>query len=33
MGNLGLRKLYFPGDYVETKHKNFYEIDAVDLNL
>lgn len=33
MGNLGLNKLYFPGDYVETRYKSIYEIDCVDLDL
>ena len=26
MGNSGFRKMFYPGDLVETRFKNFYEI-------
>lgn len=25
--------MFFPGDYVETKYKNFYELEGIDLDL
>lgn len=33
MGNSGIKKLFFPSDYVETKYHNFFELKAVDLEL
>ncbi|KRX01299.1 Thioredoxin-like fold [Pseudocohnilembus persalinus] len=33
MGNSGIKKLFFPGEYVETKYKNFYELEGIDLDL
>lgn len=32
MGNSGLRKIFFQGDYVETAFSSLYEIDVVDIN-
>jgi hypothetical protein len=32
MGNTGFRKYYFPGDFVENKYNNAYEIDVMDLD-
>lgn len=33
MGNSGFKKIFFPGDYVETKFNNFFELNALDLDL
>lgn len=33
MGNSGIKKLFFPGDYVETKFNNFHELEGIDLDL
>ena len=32
MGNSGFRKLFFPGDFVETKYTNLYEMNVVDVD-
>ena len=33
MGNSGLRKIFFPGDIVETKYKSVYEVkNVIDLD-
>lgn len=31
MGNSGIRKLFFHGDYVETKYDNLFQLKALDL--
>jgi hypothetical protein len=31
MGNSGFRKYYFPGDYVETKYDNIFDVSVMDL--
>jgi len=32
MGNSGLRKLFFPGDIVESQYKSIHEIKVLGLN-
>jgi hypothetical protein len=32
MGNSGIRKIFFPGDYVETKHKSLFDITVPGLD-
>jgi hypothetical protein len=32
MGNSHYRKLFFPGDLVETKYKSLHEINVTDLD-
>lgn len=32
MGNSGFRKLFLPGDFVETKYESLYQLKTVDIN-
>ena len=32
MGNSGLRKIFFPGDIVENKYNNFFELKCMDID-
>ena len=32
MGNTGISKIFSPGDIVETKYRNLYDAEAIDID-